>query len=85
MSYDYHGGSFSNIIGHNSPLYARKGEKGDERTFNVVSIVIYCLENDNQYRNKTQQWYKLVDLLYSLFHFVLFKANTAKKTNTLMN
>lgn len=45
MSYDYHGGSFSNIIGHNSPLYARKGEKGDERTFNVNWSAHYWVLN----------------------------------------
>lgn len=45
MSYDYHGGSFDNVTGHNSPLYPRKEETGDERTFNVNWSANYWVEH----------------------------------------
>ena len=36
MAYDLHG-SWENITGHNSPLYAHSGETGDQRYLNMVS------------------------------------------------
>lgn len=38
MAYDLHG-SWENITGHNSPLYAHSGETGDQRYLNMVSNI----------------------------------------------
>ena len=35
MSYDLHG-AWETVTGHNSPLYARSSETGDDRNLNVV-------------------------------------------------
>ena len=35
MAYDLHG-SWENVTGHNSPLYAHNGETGEQRYLNMV-------------------------------------------------
>jgi len=44
MSYDIHG-AFDKVTGHNSPIYPRSGETGDERNFNVDWAVNYILQH----------------------------------------
>ena len=38
MTYDLHG-SWEKVTGHNSPLYARSAETGDDRDLNMVSVL----------------------------------------------
>lgn len=39
MAYDLHG-AWEKVTGHNAPLYARKGETGNDLKLNVVSIIM---------------------------------------------
>jgi len=43
MGYDYHGGSWEDIIGHNAPLYARPDDVGLNLIFNVNYSINYWL------------------------------------------
>ena len=38
MTYDLHG-SWEKVTGHNSPLYARSAETGDDHDLNLVSVL----------------------------------------------
>eukprot|EP00106_Octopus_bimaculoides_P023184 XP_014790626.1 PREDICTED: acidic mammalian chitinase-like [Octopus bimaculoides] len=45
MSYDYHGGSFDKVLGHNCPLYSLSDEEGLAKTFNMNWSANYWVLN----------------------------------------
>ncbi|GAB1603148.1 acidic mammalian chitinase-like isoform X1 [Argonauta hians] len=45
MSYDYHGGSFDKVLGHNCPLYPLSTETGIAKTFNMEWSANYWVQN----------------------------------------
>ncbi|CAI9729326.1 acidic mammalian chitinase isoform X1 [Octopus vulgaris] len=45
MSYDYHGGSFDKVLGHNCPLYSLSTEEGLAKTFNMNWSANYWVAN----------------------------------------
>jgi GH18 family chitinase len=51
MTYDLHG-SWEDVTGHNSPLYAHSGETGKQRYLNMVKLALTLTFFCFQIRNK---------------------------------